>query len=128
MAIQVRVVSDRGLVHVSPTAPIDLEQAKEMLHRAAAAARAHHPSGVMLDVRQMVSRLTLGSLWHLAGEMAECAVGFRGRTAVLTTADRLEHGRFFALSCQNRGFEVRAFSDYDEALGWLQEKATGAGL
>jgi hypothetical protein len=127
MAIEVRVPA-RGFVHVRPTTPLDLEQAKEMLHGAAEASRENDAVALVLDMRSVAPLLGIGGLWHLAGEMAECASGFRHRTAVLTTPERLDHAEFFALSCQNRGFAVHAFTDYAAAMSWLGESLSGAAF
>jgi hypothetical protein len=40
---------------------------------------------------------------------------------VLCPLERFDHSRFFALCAENRGFDVRAFVSYEDAMEWLIE-------
>jgi hypothetical protein len=126
MPMDVTVNAATRVVRVAPAPLIDLDVAREMLREAAIASHGMDGSRVVLDLRRARSRLDLGSLWHLAASLAEHAEAFRRRTALVTTPELLQQGHFFALSAQNRGFEVRAFDEYDAALEWLMQDDTPA--
>jgi len=38
---------------------------------------------------------------------------------VLCPLEKFDHSRFFALCAENRGFSIRAFTSYEEAMEWL---------
>jgi hypothetical protein len=121
MPMDVTVNAATRMVQVSPAPLIDLGVARDMLREAANASHGMDHFRVLLDVRHARSRLDLGSLWHLAASLSEHAEAFRHRTALVTTPELLQQGHFFALSAQNRGFEVRAFDVYDAAVEWLMQ-------
>ena len=43
----------------------------------------------------------------------------RAWTAVLCPMERFDRARFFALLADSKGFDVEAFTSYEEAMSWL---------
>jgi hypothetical protein len=51
------------------------------------------------------------------------AHAFSGKTAVLCPMERFDRARFFALLADSRGFDIEAFTSYEEAITWLSGEA-----
>ena len=67
----------------------------------------------------MSGGLPATSLWSLAEQLVRYRKTFSHRTAVLCPIERFDHLRFFALCAENRGFNIQAFTSYEEAMEWL---------
>ena len=50
---------------------------------------------------------------------------FARRTAILCPIERFDHARFFALCAEHRGFNIQAFTSYEEAMEWLLSDLRG---
>jgi hypothetical protein len=57
---------------------------------------------------------------------------FRSKIAILTTPGvKFENAKFAALYANNRGFQVAAFTDFEETINWLMtssEFPSGGGI
>jgi len=42
---------------------------------------------------------------------------------VLCPLEKFDRARFFAMCAENRGFNMRAFADYEQAMEWLMADA-----
>ena len=79
------------------------------------------PGGVLdLETSEAIL-LDLGAadLWFLADRLAKHRHAFSGKTAVLCPIERFDRARFFALLADSKGFDVEAFTSYEEAIAWL---------
>ncbi|MGH7824454.1 MAG: hypothetical protein ACREQ7_04675 [Candidatus Binatia bacterium] len=74
---------------------------------------------VIVDTRKAQSRLSVTDLWYLAAECGNLRQAFSGKTAVLCPLDRFDNAKFFALCADIRGFQVRAFTSFEDAMEWL---------
>jgi len=87
------------------------------------------PEMVLADAEQrsyrgeagdVAAELVVGFPPELASELAKYGETFRRRTAVLARADHdLDQATFFEDVAQGRGFEVKAFTIFEEAIFWL---------
>jgi hypothetical protein len=78
------------------------------------------PDGVLVDARRAVCALGVGDLYAIPA-MWEHAAVHRGSAlamAVDGTTAAVRDLEFFENICRNRGWNVRVFGDYDEALAW----------
>ena len=77
------------------------------------------PPDALLDVRDLYSSATLNDLYMLAHAFHE--MGFRQdhRLAVLHRYNSAERADFFAMCAQDRGFDVGAFDNFEDAIDWL---------
>ena len=75
---------------------------------------------VLIDLRDVKSRLPTTDIYELASELVKYGETFRGKTAVLARADEdIDQATFFENVAQNRGFSVRAFTVFEDAIIWL---------
>ena len=120
MSNHVRVIHPSDFLRAHPDGRADLESGKALLAKVAEAAAPLESFQVLIDIRDVVGRLTPDELHELAGSL----IGFRGtflrRTAILCPRERFDNARFFALLAASYGFtRLRAFLEYEDAMEWL---------
>lgn len=119
MATNIRVIHATDFIIATPDGVLDLERTRKLLLDVAAVSTSGTEHQILLDTRKVESTLTVFDLWHLAVALAQQRDAFSGKTAVLCPIDRFDRAEFFALCAKNRGFRVRAFTSFEEAIEWL---------
>jgi hypothetical protein len=79
---------------------------------------------IILDTRKAQTEMSITDLWHLAAELSNFRKAFSRKNAVLCPLERFKYAEFFVLVAQNRGFPVRAFTSFEDAIEWLIANAT----
>ena len=75
---------------------------------------------VLIDLRDVKSYLSIANIQELASDLLNYGATFRRKTALLVRADRdIDQARFFEMAAQNRGFDVKTFTVFEEAIIWL---------
>jgi hypothetical protein len=135
----IKVIHASEFIHAAPDGRADLERAKKLLAAIATAGEGIEGFQVLMDMRRLTrgTKLTPVELWLLAEELVRYRKSFAHKTAILCPRERFARSAFFALVAQNKGFHVQAFTDYEDAMAWLQDPlrldlvvvaAIGAGL
>ena len=118
-AIKVKVIPARDFIRVTPEGKLDFERSTALLAEVAAAGAGLTECEVLLDTRNVESMMSAGDLWFLALELLQYRGAFLRKTAVLCPAERFERAAFFSVCAENRGFNVRPFVSYEDAMEWL---------
>jgi len=72
---------------------------------------------VLIDPRDVKSRLSTTDIYEFASELVKYGETFRRKTAVLARDDEnIDQATFFENVAQNRGFKVRAFTVFEDAI------------
>ena len=115
----VKVIHAHEFVRARPGGVLDLEASEVLLLDIARAAEGVDRVEVLIDTRQTGGQLGAADLWFLADRLAKHRHAFSGKTAVLCPIERFDRARFFALLADSKGFDVEAFTSYEEAVAWL---------
>jgi len=115
----VKVIHAHEFVRARPGGVLDLETSEALLLKIAKAAEVLDRAEVLIDTRRADGQLGAADLWFLADRLAKHRHAFSGKTAVLCPIERFDGARFFALLADSKGFEVEAFTSYEEAVTWL---------
>ena len=115
----VKVIHGRDFVRAQPAGDLHIEDSLRLLLDIAAAAAKLKEHDVVLDMRHVDSHLSAADLWTLAHKLTEYREVFTRKTAVLCPLERFDKARFFAMSAENHGFNIRAFTDYESAMEWI---------
>ena len=119
MATNVKVIRASDFIRAKPEGAAYLEEAETLLKDIAAAGAGLDDYQVLIDTRRVSGGLSATDLWTLAERLVKFRNSFAHRTAVLCPLERFDHSRFFALCAENRGFNIRVFTAYEEAMEWL---------
>jgi len=119
MTASVKVIHARDFIRATPQGDANLEEAERLLKDIAQAGAGLAAYQVLVDTRSVTERLSATDLWELASKLARYRETFANRTAILCPIERFDHTRFFALCAENRGFNIQAFTAYEDAMEWL---------
>ncbi|HVP78088.1 MAG TPA: hypothetical protein VMV04_09330 [Thermodesulfobacteriota bacterium] len=119
MATNIRVIHAHEFIKATPEGHLDLAESTKLLAEIAAVAGTLVDYEILLDTRKAQTSMPAGDLWFLAAELSNLRKAFSGKTAVLCPLEQFDQAAFFALCAQNRDFQIRAFTSFEEAVEWL---------
>ena len=97
------------------------EDSHEMLRRLATDPKFPDPYDVLIDLRQAPCRLSYVDVFHLVRDMEAYRSAFRNKVAVVVADPAFDTATFMELCAENRGLQVRAFTEIADAEAWLAE-------
>jgi hypothetical protein len=115
----IKVIHARDFVRAQPDGQAHLEKAEQLLRDIAQAGEGLENFEILVDTRDVSGSLSAPDLWTLAERLVRFRKTFARRTAIICPIERFDHSRFFALCAENHGFNVRAFTSYEDAMEWL---------
>ena len=118
MPATIKIIHATDFIKATAEGEIDLEESKRLLVEFVSATDLADYELIM-DTRKAHSSMTVTNLWYLAAEIGKAGKNLPRKTAILCPRERFDHAGFFALCAQNRGFNVRAFTGYEDAMEWL---------
>ena len=121
MPTNVRIIHAKDFIRATPEGKLDLEESKSVLLEIASIGGTLIDFEVILDTRKARSTLSVSDLWHLAAELSKVGKAFRRKTAVLCPFERFNQAEFFEVCARNRGFRVKAFTSFEDAIEWLTQ-------
>lgn len=119
MPTNVKVIPARDFIRARPDGHAFLDKAEELLAQIAQAGTGLDDFAVLVDTRKVSGSLSATDLWRLAETLLKFRRTFERRTAVLCPEEKFDRTQFFALCAENQGFNIRAFTSYEEAMEWL---------
>jgi hypothetical protein len=120
MAYDVRVIPIKEFLRTDLSGVIDLQASravlKELLDRCSRN-KIHH---ILIDTREASSRASTVDVWTLANDLGALGMSTKHRIAILNRPkDEFDRGAFLELCATNRGYQLRAFRDFESAFTWL---------
>lgn len=118
--IKLQIIKAGDFIKSTPTGDLDMNTSREGLAQIAATGADLQDYTILIDLRDIKSRLTTGNIYELASKLVEYGKTFRRKTAVLARKDEdLDQAMFFENVSHNRGFNVRTFTVFEDAIRWL---------
>jgi DNA-binding response OmpR family regulator len=118
--LKLQIVKAGDFIKSTPTGDLDMKASKEGLAQIDAAGNELKTYTVLIDLRDVRSKLSIADIYDLASHLGEYGDTFHRRTAVLARADEdLAQATFFEDTAQNRGFQVKTFTVFEDAIDWL---------
>lgn len=119
---KIQLIDNPPAVTVEAIGPMKLALVKEVAVQALAEAASRDLHKFLVDDREMVPDLSTLELYQLPDVLGRMGLGKRDRAAVVYSerAPKAEDFRFFENTAINRGFDVRLFTDLNQAVDWLR--------
>jgi DNA-binding response OmpR family regulator len=118
--LRLQIIKAGDFIKSTPTGDLDLKASTKGLAQIADAGYDLHDYTVLIDLRDVVSRLSTADIFDLAFGLTKYGETFRRKTAVLARADSdLKQAGLFEDVAQKQGFSVRAFTVFEDAMFWL---------
>jgi hypothetical protein len=122
MPTNIRIIHARDFILATPKGKLDREEAKKVLMDVASTSASSAEYEILLDIRKAELEVSATDLWYLVADLGNLRKAFSRKTAVLCPVARFDRAEFFTLCAQNRGFHVRAFTSFENAIKWLVAK------
>jgi hypothetical protein len=123
MGFDLRVIKIEEFFHTDARdTPIDLEAAYGLLRRVVRETTERGIYRVMIDARGNPTGLSVADMFELVGDFQRYGLTPDHRVALLRARpEALERARYLETLASTRGFKVRAFAEFEEALDFLNE-------
>jgi len=124
MPYNLQIVKPSDFVRLDAKGQTDVEETRRILKSVAKACVDRGIDRALLDARDVPPSLTLSDLYSLAVSFREMGFYQDHRLAILHRYTATERAEFFAMCASERGWNVRAFDNYEEAIEWFNEPST----
>jgi DNA-binding response OmpR family regulator len=119
-SLRLQIIKAGDFIKSTPEGNLDLKASTKGLAQIADAGSDLHDYTVLIDLREVTSRMSTSDIFDLAFELSKYGETFRRKTAVLARPDEeLKQAKLFEEVAQKRGFDVRAFTVFEDAMYWL---------
>jgi hypothetical protein len=115
----IKIIHASEFIKATLEGKLDFEESKRGLQEIASAAGPLADCEIILDTRKAEVVMSPSDLWYLAAEFGKLRENLQRRIAVLCPLEHFDQAEFFALCAQNRGFSVRTFTSFEDAINWL---------
>ncbi len=120
MDLNIRIIHAQDFLIVTTSGEVDIEMSKKSLLRLASLNTAPRRYDILIDTRRKTGSLTLTEISELVDMMVKQRDSFRSRLAILASPGvGFDQAKFMELYANNRGFQVGAFTDFEESMNWL---------
>lgn len=119
MPVSLKVVRTRDFIKTTATGVLDLAASKEALLGVLSEIRQSGQYEVLVDTREAEVLLSIADIYELGEAMASCLALRRSKICLLVTKGRITDADFLEKVAYNRGVQIKAFSDFEQAITWL---------
>jgi hypothetical protein len=121
MPYDIRIVPGHEFIRLNAKGQLDLRATRQLLSDIAAKCCASRVDRILLDVRHVVADLQLIDLHELAMTFDDYDFQPYDRLAILHKKSSNGGAALFAQTAAKRGYQIRAFDDFERAFTWLIE-------
>ena len=120
MAFDIRVIPIREFMKTDLKGELDVAATRDVLSKIMAACKREKMSRILIDCREASTHSTLTDVWTLARDLGALGVTHENRVAIVNRPkDGFDRGAFLELCATNRGYQLRAFREFELAFSWL---------
>jgi hypothetical protein len=125
--MMLRISAEASLLRVAATGRFSLREAKRTFVEVLGAVASHHSEKVLFDGRELKGEPTFIQRFYYGEFAADAVRKFRidysrsaPKFAYVLIPPVLDPNRFGEIVAVNRGMNVKAFDNIEDALGWLR--------
>jgi len=117
--MELHIIRFREFVRLDAHGQLDMAESHTVLSRLAELCRRRGIEQALLDGRDIQTALTPDEIAALVRDLAEMGFTRNQRLALLHKGDPNRRAALFALIAKLRGWKIRAFGNFEEAVDWL---------
>ena len=117
--LRLQIIKAGDFIKSTPEGNLDLKASTKWFAQIADAGSGLHDYTVLMDLREVTSRLSMSEIFDLAFGLSKYGETFRRKTAFFRPDEELKQAKLFEEVAQKRGFNVRAFTVFEDAMYWL---------
>jgi len=118
--INVKIVPAKEFIRTQADGEFDLEGTKELFLAVFSKMKEANVSEVVIDLREASTKMTASDINELLSVLNHVGSWSTWKIAIVyRPKNDWDRAKFFELGAQNKGYRVKAFQDFEEALAWL---------
>jgi hypothetical protein len=125
--IEYTVININEFLKIKPSGEFDREETLNILKNLSELIASSDDSKILLDIREAFPSipLTIFDVYEFVDELVRSRTTFHNKIAILTREDfQFDNAKFFEMCAKNRGFKVKAFTDFEAAIEWFSQAKT----
>jgi hypothetical protein len=120
MPTKMKIIRGTDFLQTTPEGDLDLKTSMQMLQEVAAVRRPPADFHILLDLRRVQWRLGTSDIYRLAESLATHSDLHTSKIAVLALPGaEFDHAQFLEICSKNRGMNVDAFTNFEDAIHWF---------
>ena len=119
MPTKITIVQTSDFIRAKPDGALDLEASRQLLLEVVSVIRRAGEHSVLIDTRTAAPTLSTNDLWQLGVAAGTQPLLARAKVALLVPVGKQDDAEFFEGVARIEGANVRAFSDFENAIAWL---------
>jgi hypothetical protein len=119
MATNIKIIHSQDFIRAKPDGVLDLTTSRNLLKDLVSEFDTAGKYQVLVDTRAADVLLSTTDIYELGSAVAAEPALLGEKIALLVSPEEKVNADFFATVSQNRGAEVRAFTDFETAITWL---------
>ena len=120
MSYDMRVIPISEFLRTDVSGEIDLPATRAVLKELLDICARSNIYHILIDGREARSRSSTVDVWTLANDLGSLGMSPQHRIAILNRPkDDFDRGAFLEMCATNRGYQLRAFRDFENAFTWL---------
>lgn len=120
MSYDLRIIPISEFLRTDVSGEINLQATQAVLKELLVVCSRKNIHNILIDGREASSRASTVDVWTLANDLGSLGMTTEHRIAILNRPkDDFDRGAFLELCAMNRGYQLRAFRDFESAFTWL---------
>lgn len=120
MAVKIKIIRSVDYLSVSDDGEIEFEESRRRLGALAEPKRPPADYEILLDFRRTQWILSTEEIYSFVKALIQAPDSFRDKLALLVLPGvNFDRAYFMELFSENKGIEIRTFSNYEDAVQWF---------
>jgi hypothetical protein len=119
MPVDIRIIHTRDFLKTTATGTLDLAASRKLLLEIVSLVERAGEYQVLIDLRQAEPRLSASDIFDLGVAVASEPAVRQSKIALLSLMEDEEKAHYMETVSRNRGAQLKAFKDYEQAITWL---------
>ncbi|MBA5865606.1 MAG: hypothetical protein GDA67_02790 [Nitrospira sp. CR1.3] len=120
MSYSLRVIPISEFLRTDVSGVVDLKASRELLKGLMDICMRENLDRILIDGREAQSQASTVDVWTLANDLGSLGMSREYRVAVLNRPkDEFDRMAFLELCATNRGYQLKAFREFEDAFTWL---------
>ena len=119
MPVNLKVINTKDFIITTATGTLDFAASKQALLDILSHIKQPGEYDVLVDTREAESLLSINNLYQLGEALASAPMLRRSRICLLAPTGDIDKVDFFETVAANRGVQIKAFTDFEQAIAWL---------
>jgi hypothetical protein len=119
MPINVKIIHTKDFIKTTATGILDFEASKQSILDIASHITQPGEYDVLVDTRAAEATLSITDLYELGQSLADHPALHQSKIGILVPERAMDQAAFFETVAVNRGFRIKAFTNFEQAITWL---------